>query len=122
MDKCCFCGVDVDYKINGNDPRPIKIADNKNPVCCNECNARIVIPTRRSIWDVDTENFLLKEKISVLEKALENKNQSVVDELNKVHKFFSKTFVDVGLNTYCEKVRPVETFIIEEIKKLKGDE
>ena len=49
-------------------------------------------------------------------------NQIAIDELNKVHKFFSKTFIGVGLNTYCEKVRPVETFIIEEIKKLQGDE
>lgn len=49
-------------------------------------------------------------------------NEKAIKLLNKVHKFFSKTFVGVGLNTYCERVRPVETFIIEEIKKLKGGE
>ena len=49
-------------------------------------------------------------------------NETAIKSLNKVHKFFSKTFVGVGLNTYCERVRPVESFIIEEIKKLKGSD
>lgn len=53
MDKCCFCGKDVNYVINGNDPRPIKIKDAQTPICCNECNEKIVIPTREHVWFSD---------------------------------------------------------------------
>lgn len=60
---CCFCGKPVEYILNGNDPRPIKITGEETPICCNECNARIVIPTRLNTWFGD--------EIKVLNKALE---------------------------------------------------
>lgn len=64
MDKqteCCFCGKPTTYSINGNDPRPIKIKDNPHAICCNECNAKIVIPTRIEVWGNYTEknNYLI---------------------------------------------------------------
>lgn len=46
MYKCCFCGIEIDSIMGCNDPRPIVIADDKTPVCCDDCNAKIVIPTR----------------------------------------------------------------------------
>lgn len=46
--KCCFCGKE--FLGYGNDPRPIVIAGEELPRCCDECNAKIVIPTRQRVW------------------------------------------------------------------------
>lgn len=46
MYKCCFCGIEINSVMGCNDPRPIVIADEKIPVCCDDCNVKIVIPTR----------------------------------------------------------------------------
>ena len=47
---CCFCGKPVIYHYNGNDPRPIKVNGVKNPICCDTCNNKFVIPTRMEVW------------------------------------------------------------------------
>ena len=56
--KCCFCGKIID-KYSTNDARPIKVAGLDFAGCCDECNARIVIPTRIAMkWDMDMANEL----------------------------------------------------------------
>ena len=51
MDKCCFCGKEINGC--GNNPYP---AD-KNPdaVCCDHCNMTIVIPTRLDILQKNSQ-------------------------------------------------------------------
>lgn len=46
--KCCFCGKEIEGW--GNDPRPIVIADEIMPRCCDDCHVKIVLPTRVSLW------------------------------------------------------------------------
>ena len=46
--KCCFCGKEID-RFSTNDARPIKVAGLDFAGCCDECNVRIVIPTRISL-------------------------------------------------------------------------
>lgn len=77
MDKCCFCGKDIDYKINGNDPRPIKVVGIENPICCNECNAKIVIPTRLALSE---DNEAIQKSYEVLKQAYKMACNAVVAE------------------------------------------
>ena len=69
-DKCCFCGKEVDYYFDGNDPRPIQIRDRRDPVCCNECNAKIVVPTRKYVcsdaYTKEINDRVLYDVLSIL--------------------------------------------------------
>ena len=49
MEKCCFCGKEISVGINGNNASPIKVEGVEHPICCNECNCRIVVPTRLAL-------------------------------------------------------------------------
>ena len=85
--KCCFCGGKVIWGINSNDPRPIKIDNDDLPVCCDECNAKIVIPTRISIWPLD-------DKINFLEnlfKDIDKYNTRIQQEITKYKEHFGGT-------------------------------
>lgn len=56
--KCCFCGKEID-KYNTHDARPIKVAGLDFAGCCEDCNARIVIPTRIAMkLDINMANEL----------------------------------------------------------------
>ena len=70
LSKCCFCGKEIN-PIHGHDPRPIKIVDEEYPVCCGECNARIVVPTRKEIWHIDSENVVLKDQLAGFKALME---------------------------------------------------
>ena len=80
MSKCCFCGKEIEYKVNGNDPRPIRVKGEEMPICCNECNARIVVPTRVAVWGMEKE---LKAKLAEKDSAEQSKYQNVL-ELTKM--------------------------------------
>ena len=61
--KCCICGKEiVGY---GNSPSPL--AGNK---CCDECNAKVVMPVRLFLNTLQTQNYamLIKEHEVVLVK------------------------------------------------------
>lgn len=47
--------------------------------------------------------------------------QIAIEELDKVKQQLFKSFDGIGLNTYCEKVKPVESYIDQQIKSLTGD-
>ena len=42
VEKCCFCGKNVEGW--GNNPAPVNNKDGAR--CCNACNANVVIPAR----------------------------------------------------------------------------
>lgn len=70
---CCFCGKPVEYVLNGNDARPIKIKDKQTAICCDECNEKIVIPTREYVWfnnpDIIRLELALQHACAELEDA-----------------------------------------------------
>lgn len=86
---CCFCGKPTIYQINGNDPQPIVIRENSDAICCDECNAKIVIPTRKDVWThYHNEQHLkiLNQKLyNLLFKQLEEKGcdniASMIDQM-----------------------------------------
>ena len=82
MIKCCFCGKDIKYY--GNDIRPINTS--KGDRCCDACNLSIVISTRRCIWEIDSENAVLKQNNEEIKKCL----QIVIDKLDKVKNDLTK--------------------------------
>ena len=47
--------------------------------------------------------------------------QIAIEQLEKVKQQLFNSFDGVGLNTYCEKVKPVENFIDQQINELKGE-
>ena len=47
--------------------------------------------------------------------------QIAIEELDKVKQQLFKNFDGIGFNTYCEKVKPVESYINQQIKSLKGE-
>lgn len=48
--KCCFCGKEIEFPWWENNPSPANT--NPDAVCCNECNWRIVVPSRVIINDL----------------------------------------------------------------------
>lgn len=48
--KCCFCNKTID-KYNLNEINPIKTTS-ENAKCCNDCNTKIVIPTRLNMLNI----------------------------------------------------------------------
>ena len=98
--KCCFCGKEIEGY--GNDPRPIKVACEKMPRCCDDCNKKFVIPTRASVWGKENE----------LRMALKLACEELMQDL----KFESK---DDKHYTLCENI---EYFKIMARKELKNEE
>ena len=49
--KCCFCKKEIEVS-KSHDIRPIVVNNgDSNPRCCLDCNMKIVLPSRISLWD-----------------------------------------------------------------------
>lgn len=111
MIKCCFCGKDIkDY---GNDPRPIKVANEVHPICCDECNAKIVIPTREEIWHVDSENAVLKEEKEMLKKQIAEFKQLFCPDPKDLEEIPSMIHVNKAQLTYHSMWNKLKQWIAE---------
>lgn len=76
--KCCFCGKEVEGY--GNDPRPIKVACEEMPRCCDECNKKFVVPTRVSVWGKENE-LRMALKLACEELMEDEKFENDLDRL-----------------------------------------
>lgn len=115
MSKCCFCGKEIEYKVNGNDPRPIRVKGEEMPICCNECNARIVVPTRVAVWGMEKE---LKEKLAEKEKELIGRKKLCdlrYEQLKQAHQDKINFAVEQLLQVK-EKILSNTTFGIESVE------
>lgn len=99
--KCCFCGCDCDYRTNGNDPRPIKVLYTQQPICCDECNMRIVIPTRLDVWK--TEDRLRDVESALIDENYERKTAYKALQLARKYMF----------NVMCAEDVPSEEWFIK---------
>lgn len=79
-DTCCFCGKEVEYAVNGHNPRPIAFGTGIKPICCSECNENIVIPTRKKIWSVDREKQKYKEMWGTLVSQISTEKPQIKKE------------------------------------------
>lgn len=80
MSKCCFCGKD--YLGYGNDISPIMGFD--NPFCCDECNRKIVIPTRsntRAPFRESKHGFTFSKVYNMTEEELFAHKDEVIDDI-----------------------------------------
>ena len=101
MTKCCFCGKDVGYRVNSNDPRPIVTTKEDCPYCCDDCNDKIVIPTRLHVWRLD-------DRINELERTLidENRERKITEKaLSLARKYM--------FNVMCAEDVPSEEWFIK---------
>lgn len=112
MSKCCFCGKEVEYKVNVNDPRPIRVKGEEMPICCNECNARIVVPTRVAVWGMEKD---LKEKLAEKDSAEQSKYQNVL-ELTKMC-----TEKDKQIEQLKQQISEKDKIYVESLIKLEKE-
>ncbi|MBO5309683.1 MAG: hypothetical protein J6A98_00575 [Clostridia bacterium] len=105
IEKCCFCGrIIYGY---GNDTRPIAVADNPIAVCCDDCNLKIVVPTRKVIYsssiieqatrlilqDKDELGEIANDKIEGLEQDIADA-KCIIDELKAENKTLKKELAE----------------------------
>ena len=106
MSKCCFCEKEIEYKVNGNDPRPIRVKGEEMPICCNECNARIVVPTRVAVWG--------------MEKDLEAKLAEKENEIKNIGKYYDRVTYD--LRELCkQKDQDKINFAVELLEQVRQE-
>ena len=93
------------------------------------CNYLSDYKCERSLEDVVKDlNQMTKEsdtawEIRTLYQGLKNDNQDkisfCIEQLEKVKDVISKNFDGIGFNTYCERIRPIEKYIDNQIEELK---
>ena len=136
-EKCCFCGREISVGINGHNAKPIEVEGVEYPICCSECNCRIVVPTRIAVWPITDEAIYLKQEIERIKKNWEisksqqrrlydklkaNQNKDKVDfvvyKLAELGEHFRKQSKDSnGLMNSADLVM----YINKQIEQLKGE-
>ena len=116
MSKCCFCGKEIEYKVNCNDPRPIRVKGEEMSICCNECNARIVVPTRVAVWGMEKE---LKAKLAEKDKIyveslikLEKESEEQLEKQATIHYRHLKEKDQEKIEFAVEQLEKVKNYII----------
>lgn len=70
--KCSICGKEI--KGYGNNPYPVRIGEDDR--CCDECNAKYVIPVRilqlrlKDLLDVEKIGRMPQDKLDMLVKII----------------------------------------------------
>ena len=112
MSKCCFCEKEIEYKVNGNDPRPIRVKGEEMSICCNECNARIVVPTRVTVWGMEKD---LKEKLAEKDEELAYMTKQAKKFNNEAQKYFEDAYCNDTI--YQDKIN----FAVELLEQVRQE-